>query len=348
MIHRYSLLFVLPLLLAVSVIFKQSQTTKTSGHPSAQTVNAVIGDESFIAQFGEKPGPNVSDKLRIKTHLQYVEQKLRARSTDHLSPSQRKNRSHYLDLLREYIRAEAFPHNDGHPDARRPAFIDIDGNICAVGYLVEQTRGRAVAEALNSKYKYAFIPEIDDPIFKKWVNESGFTIKELAMIQPMYGPPPPEERVETTNSNHVERSYGIGTTLLLSANALYFTNKSENPWLFNKPQINHWFGLMSGAGSIVLGTLNLDNTQTDTDTICGFGSCWETTRKRTNDLRSGISMANIGVGLVNVVRSLHHLLRNDQPEPRQFSKTQLNVTHLSTPSMSVGESVPALKFNYRF
>lgn len=348
MIQRYSFLFVLPLLLLLSVIYTSKQSEQASKNNAVHTVNAVIDDESFIARFGNKPDSKTDEKLRIATHLQYVQQKLRARSTKHLSPRQKKNRSHYLDLLQEYIRIGEFPHNDGHPDARRPTFIDEDGNICAVGYLVKQTEGRALAEALNKKYKYAYIPEIEDPVFRKWAKESGFTIKELAMIQPAYDTRPPQQQNVTTNKNRLELSYGLGTTLLLSANALYITNRAENPWLFRTSKINHWFGLITGTSSIVLGALNLDNTKTRQYSYCEFAACFQTTRKQTNDLRSGVSVINIGVGLVNVVRSLHHLLRNEQPEPKQFSKTQLDATHLSTPSMPVGKSVPALKFNYRF
>ena len=42
------------------------------------SVNAVLGDASFVAAFGRPPGPGDSDEVRIRTHLAYVERRLRA------------------------------------------------------------------------------------------------------------------------------------------------------------------------------------------------------------------------------------------------------------------------------
>lgn len=343
MINRYAILFVLPFLLVLVVIFQQHSDDENFGDSSTQMINAVIGDESFVTMFGEEPAENVPDKIRIRTHLKYVEQKLRQRSISHLTTEQKKNRANYLDLLKEYIQAGHFPHNDGHSDLRRPTFIDDDGNICAVGYLVEQTAGRQTAATINKKYKYAFIQQIDDSQFKEWAQNSGFTIKELAMIQPTYGGhrEEPKPRVET--------GYAAGSVLLTTANVLYISNKNKNPWMFPSSKTAHWFGLTAGTTSILMGAFNLDSNNNVTVVNCRiFGECFDNSYTQERPLRTGISIANIGIGLVNVVRATYHLLGETEPKPKKLSKTEINLTHLQTNATMVSQPVPALKFKLNF
>jgi len=79
------------------------------------------------------------------------------------------------------------------------------------------------------------------------------------MIQPMYGPIITEEVKE--NRNHVSRSFGVGSALIAGSNALYLSNSSTNPWMFESPRQTHWFGMASGMASVVLGVLNVNNSQ---------------------------------------------------------------------------------------
>lgn len=171
-------------------------------------VNAVIGDESYIARFGVAPDARIDEDLRLRVHLAYVEQLLRARTPAVFDDARRAARARNLDLLHAYIERGEFPRN--HTFAgRRPHFIDEDGRICAVGYLIEQTAGRAAAEAVNAAHEWDYLDEIDG--IEAWVAASGLTVEELAMIQPSYGwrprpepgpsprpvpprPPPPDER----------------------------------------------------------------------------------------------------------------------------------------------------------
>ena len=81
----------------------------------------------------------------------------------HLAPLQQKNRAALLDHLQRYRLAGRFPQNHDYPDQRKPCFIDRDGHICAVGYLVEQSAGRAMANQINERYQYAKIFEMDMP-----------------------------------------------------------------------------------------------------------------------------------------------------------------------------------------
>lgn len=154
----------------------------------ANTVNAIIGDYSFIQTYGCAPDVTTDENLRIKTHLAYVENILRETDVSHLTSTQKAKRIHLLDLLNDYWNVGIFPKNFDYPGQRIPCFIDKDGRICAVGYLIEQTAGRAVAEKINDKFKYHEILSMNDDNVDAWIIASGLTKEECAMIQPTYGP----------------------------------------------------------------------------------------------------------------------------------------------------------------
>ncbi len=155
--------------------------------PSVQPVNAVLDDASYIARFGHRPGPDASETVRLQTHLAYVEQLLRARPTPHLTPAQRAARTRHLDRLRTYWTRGQFPQNPRPSIGRQPTFIDRNGRICAVGYLIAESAGWDVAQRINAEYKHAYITEIDAPVLDEWAEQAGLTRRELAMIQPQYG-----------------------------------------------------------------------------------------------------------------------------------------------------------------
>ena len=149
------------------------------------SINALIGNESFRAFYGREPNIDDDEDLRIATHLAYVETLLRSRNASHLPTHLQHARKHNLNLLREYRLRGEFPRNYDRAE-RRPCFIDRDRRICAVGYLVEQTAGRDVAEGVNESYKYAYISEMEGNNIAAWVANSGFTLEEVATIQPTY------------------------------------------------------------------------------------------------------------------------------------------------------------------
>lgn len=356
MYRQYTLLLVFPLLVTFGFLYLQlDDDTSQTGIPvqdHSNAINRVIGDESFIETYGVEPDQGIPERLRIKTHLQYVEKLLRSRSTDHLTDELKRARFQHLDHLREYILAGNFPMNDNYPDKRRPTFISQNGHICAVGYLVEQDLGKPAAEVINNKYKYAHITEIDDPIFLRWIESSGFTIRELALIQPAYQPTIIEE--VKRNENQVSLSYGIGSSLLTGANVLYHTNNSKKPWLFDDASSSHWFGLAAGSGSVILGALNLDNKRIYTEPIAYYeGDCWgyncpplrEVTA--TNDARKALSIANMGVGAFTFVRAGYHLIKKTG-ENRESKKPSFGVTQLEPDPLKPGMLIPAIEMHVRF
>lgn len=147
-----------------------------------QTLNAVIGDKGWKSITGKQPG----EKEKIQAHLLYVETLLRNAATDQLTPSQLEKRMKLLDALCDYRCAGKFPVNEDFPGERMPHFIDSKGNICAVGYLVEVSAGRAEAERINALYSYNYISEMYDMRLDAWMLENGLTANECAMIQPTY------------------------------------------------------------------------------------------------------------------------------------------------------------------
>lgn len=159
--------------------------TEANERPT-HTINALIGDQSYMVLTGERPSPELDEDDRIQIHLAYVESLLRQESDAHLSPALREARARNLEGLRAYIAERRFPRNDDHPDPRRPTFVDDEGNICAVGHLMAGDLGRDAVVALAPGIKYDFIEDIDLLAFARWADTSGLDRRELAMIQPSY------------------------------------------------------------------------------------------------------------------------------------------------------------------
>jgi hypothetical protein len=123
----------------------------------------------------------------IATHLMLVEQTLRSRSVSHLSVSQIKNRLELLDKLNGYWNAKTFPVND-YLTYKNPVFIDRIGTHCGVGYLMQQSGAEKLAQQIDAEQKFAYVHEIKVTGVKAWADANGFTLDELAWIQPGYPP----------------------------------------------------------------------------------------------------------------------------------------------------------------
>jgi len=179
-IRMVAIAALLPLLLLVN---------SSAAIPPSSAINAVLGDESFIQAFGFPPGPQTDEDLRIRTHLAYVEALLAACDVRSWPAELQVARARNLERLREYRGLGSFPRNYDHPGVRKPCFIDREGRICAAGYLIEQSAGCALAEAINSRYQYAYIDGMDMQELETWIAQSGLSKLEVAMIQPCYGCP---------------------------------------------------------------------------------------------------------------------------------------------------------------
>ncbi|ASS49891.1 MAG: hypothetical protein A3D31_09940 [Candidatus Fluviicola riflensis] len=126
-----------------------------------------------------------NDVPLIQTHLSLVETVLRNESTDNLTPAQRENRIKCLDILHDYWMGGVFPKNINHKD-RTPYFIDYKGTACAVGQLIIETGHEDFAWKIAEEDNNAYIKEMNYPELKSWATNYGFTVDELAWIQPAY------------------------------------------------------------------------------------------------------------------------------------------------------------------
>ncbi|MCW5806461.1 MAG: hypothetical protein KIT31_29120 [Deltaproteobacteria bacterium] len=124
----------------------------------------------------------------MKVHLEHVRALLAARPATRVELAAR--RGELLGFLDEYIAKGSVPKN-AHLPWRSAVFIDDDGAICAVGYLIERSAGRALSEKIAATHRYDFLEDIAAamPEVDAWIRSSGFTLEELASIQPAYASP---------------------------------------------------------------------------------------------------------------------------------------------------------------
>lgn len=284
------------LILTILVLTILSNCSRKSDNFN-QSVNVIIGDISFMETFSQKPTQETDEILRLQTHLKYVEKLLRSKNVPSLTKEQKENRLKMLDLLNEYWTVGLFPKNYDYPDQRIPCFIDKDGNICAVGYLIEQTAGQEVTEEINSKFKYEYLLAMNDQKIDSWIAESGLTKEECAMIQPAYNP------VKTVNTQAYKVSSALigGLNLYMGTiNGIHISKGSSNKTV---PIL----GLISGAGQITLGALNYPKEQ-----IFWNGSDLNTSQRN-------LSLLNIGLGTGTLILSSWNLISNRKPKERSFS-----------------------------
>jgi len=129
-----------------------------------------------------------TDAELIKMHLSLVEHALRNKDISHLTAEQKKKRVEGLDILHSYRERGIFPVNLYHSE-RTPYFIDHLGTACAVGQIVIETGFGEFAEQIKKENNYGYIYDLAKkyPLLTDWVHTHGFTLEELAWIQPTYG-----------------------------------------------------------------------------------------------------------------------------------------------------------------
>lgn len=177
-----------PFVLLLALFFAPAVAAADS---AADPINAVIGDASWRGDPSQ--GTEVE---RIRAHLAYVEGLLREAPAG-LSGAPLARRHEALDALARYREAGVFPRRGADPyPGRRPRFIDDRGVHCAVGEMVRATGHAELARQVNARFEYAYIEAIEDPGLARWAKRHGFTLKELAMIQPGYSPVPDDAMIE--------------------------------------------------------------------------------------------------------------------------------------------------------
>ena len=124
---------------------------------------------------------------QIRAHLADVIALLESRDVSSLTDAQRDARRGHIARLAEYSEAGAFPVNV-HAPYPTPVFIDREERYCAVGDLMLHSGADELARRIAEVQNLAYVPEIDVPGTAEWVEASGLTLDECAMIQPTYGP----------------------------------------------------------------------------------------------------------------------------------------------------------------
>jgi len=197
------------------------------------------GDDSFVALFGRAPTDADDERVRMAAHLKYVHGWLASRPATR--PELAGKRAALLEALQRYIAKGTTPQNTNLP-WRTPVFIDDEGRICAVGYLIESSVGRALPEKIAKLHKYDFLEDIAAamPEVAQWIEESGLTLEELASIQPAYDEPSVHgwrgwDLAKFKPADGPSRRYGQGT---------FKNRKMEGTWTVTGGE----------AGNLVLGT----------------------------------------------------------------------------------------------
>lgn len=138
----------------------------------------------------------------IDAHLEQVESDLRSADVSALHPEAARHRERLLDVLGDYAEAGQYPRNlvssqgrsrpvplaGGFPEAhgRTPVFVDGEGTHCAVGYLLAVDGRDDLVAAVVQSDNLAFVHELQNPALEEWAADRGFSLDELARIQPSY------------------------------------------------------------------------------------------------------------------------------------------------------------------
>lgn len=148
-------------------------------------LNRCWAEQLDVANISHPIFDDKTEREWISTHLQLVEQTLRNRTTAHLNQIQKANRQYALNQLNTYWKSGGFPVNDLY-NYRTPIFIDRYDNFCAVGYLIKATGHEAVSRKIAATTNMGYVRDLNYPEFSAWANDYGFSIDELAWIQPSY------------------------------------------------------------------------------------------------------------------------------------------------------------------
>ena len=150
-------------------------------------LNKYWADHSELGSSLFKKNDFLTHQALIQYHLQNVEQELRTKSNDHLSPSQKANREQGLNALKKYWMAGQFPINTRH-SYTLPYFIDDYNTACAVGHIMLESGAEELACRIAAEDNNAYLEDMHFKEIGEWACEMGFEIAELKWIQPSYPP----------------------------------------------------------------------------------------------------------------------------------------------------------------
>lgn len=123
----------------------------------------------------------------IQFHLYQVIEALKRKPMTNYTSQQIKNRTILLATLSAYAHHGKFPQNSFH-SSRTPYFIDAKGTACAVGYLLIKSGYESLANEISAAHNYSYLADMPQNNISAWATKHGFTLEELAWIQPSYAP----------------------------------------------------------------------------------------------------------------------------------------------------------------
>jgi hypothetical protein len=122
---------------------------------------------------------------KIDYHLDNVIEYLMKADVASLSAQQRQNRGKLIETLESYRQLGVYPKNE-HIAKCNPVFIDNYNTHCAVGYLMQQSGYESLARKIATNENLASVQEIKTEGVAEWASTCGFSVNELALIQPEY------------------------------------------------------------------------------------------------------------------------------------------------------------------
>ncbi|HHG84204.1 MAG TPA: hypothetical protein ENJ82_05585, partial [Bacteroidetes bacterium] len=166
--------------------------------------NGKTPERNLTKIFGAINDVNTENQERISNRLTYVHQLLKMRKTPSLTEAQRSNRTQLLNLLELYVMLGQYPSDYDQQVNDRLCFKDAAGCRCAVGFLVERSAGKHLADKVCDQGNLALLPANTRQEFEAWLADSGILREELAMIQPNFSG---EAKVDTHAPNGVSQAF---------------------------------------------------------------------------------------------------------------------------------------------
>jgi len=121
---------------------------------------------------------------RLYRHFARVERHLCKAKIDHLSPELLEARQRNIQHLHDYAARSIFPRNSSF--MQQPCFIDDSGKVCAVAYLLLANERKQTVKHITINDNFSYVPEMQSPLLKDWIETSGLTTQEVTQIQPSY------------------------------------------------------------------------------------------------------------------------------------------------------------------
>lgn len=180
---------VITLVLCTTNTYASKNNSKISIFNAVASINSEWKNPTFSLSNIKQEEVNfsaLSEQDKIKLHLQQVLNLLRSQTPANLTYAQKSNRDKNIALLAGYMQNGVFPRNITHKN-RIPVFVDDRDVPCAVGYLMLKAGYNEFVATTRANSNNIYIKQINSDVFEQFKQESGFTLDELALIQPCYG-----------------------------------------------------------------------------------------------------------------------------------------------------------------